>query len=61
MTRGARLDLKQREEVALFIQRSKDSKEIRRSQSVVLVDQRVDYDTISRLTGVKERSVVIVR
>jgi transposase len=61
MKRCARLDSKQIEELKSFIQRSEDSKEIRRSQSVLLVDKRVDYTTIENLTGFKERSVLIFR
>jgi transposase len=61
MRRCSRLDLRQREELESFIQLSKDSKEIRRSQSVLLVDKGVDYGTIFSLTGFKERSVLIFR
>lgn len=61
MKRCAKLDVKQRQELEIFIQSSKDSKEIRRSQSVLLVDQATDYGTIHSLTGFKERSVLIFR
>jgi transposase len=61
MKRCPRLDEKQKQELANFIRNSKDSKEIRRSQSVLLIDQEANYDAICSLTGFKERSVLIFR
>lgn len=61
MKRCPKLSEQQRRWLELFIQTSKDSKEIRRSQSVLLVDKDVDYITIKSLTGFKERSVLIFR
>lgn len=51
----------QKNELESFIQKSQDSKEIRRSQSVLLIDMEVDYRTIESLTEFKERSVLIFR
>lgn len=61
MKRCPKLDKNQKEELANFIRRSKDSKEIRRSQAVLLVDQETAYGVIYNLTGFKERSVLIFR
>ena len=61
MKRCPKLDSKQKQELEHFIKEATDSKEIRRSQSVLLVDREVDYATIHSLTGFKERSVLIFR
>jgi transposase len=61
MKRCLRLDEKQRDGLTNFIRNSKDSKEIRRSQSVLLIDRDTNYDEIYSLTGFKERSVLIFR
>ena len=61
MKRCPKLTDKQRSELESFVQNSGDSKEIRRSQSVLLVDKAFDYRTIESLTGFKERSVLIFR
>lgn len=61
MKRCPRLDGKQKQELANFIRNSKDGKEIRRSQSVLLIDLETKYDAIYSLTGFKERSVLIFR
>jgi len=61
MKRCPKLDKNQKEELTNFIRDSKDTKEIRRSQSVLLVDQETDYGAIYSLTGFKERSVLIFR
>lgn len=59
--RCAKLDLKQRQELENFVQSSEDSKEIRRAQTVLLVDLETDYGLIQSLTGFKERTVLIFR
>lgn len=61
MKRCAKLTYKQREELEEFVQKSEDSKEIRRSQAVLLVDLETDYELIESLTGFKERTVLIFR
>jgi transposase len=61
MKRCPKLENKQKEDLENFIRGSKDNKEIRRSQSVLLVDEETDYGLIYRLTGYKERSVLIFR
>ena len=61
MKRCPRLDEKQKQELGNFIRNSKDTKEIRRSQSVLLIDRETDYGVIYSLTGFKERSVLIFR
>jgi transposase len=61
MKRCPKLDVKQKQELERFIKEATDSKEIRRSQSVLLVDRDVDYGAIHSLTGFKERSVLIFR
>ena len=61
MKRCPKLTDIQKSELEFFIQKSRDSKEIRRSQSVLLIDKEVDYRTIESLTGFKERSVLIFR
>ena len=45
MKRCPKLDKNQKEELTNFIRDSKDTKEIRRSQSVLLVDQEVKRQT----------------
>jgi transposase len=61
MKRCKKLTSLQREELELFIKTSGDSKEIRRSQSVLLVDKETSYALIESLSGFKERSVLIFR
>lgn len=61
MKRCAILDFKQKQELEDFIQRASDGKEIRRAQAVLLVDRETDYVLIQRLTGFKERTVLIFR
>ena len=61
MKRCPKSNVEQKQELEKYIQNSKDSKEIRRSQSVLLIDKKTDYETIYSLTRFKERSVLIFR
>ena len=61
MKKCPKLTTQQREELSSFIRKSDDSKEIRRSQSVLLIDQKTHFEMIENLTGFKERSVLIFR
>ncbi|MFI0478933.1 MAG: IS630 family transposase, partial [Candidatus Rhabdochlamydia sp.] len=61
MKKCPRLTTQQREQLSSFIRKSDDSKEIRRSQSVLLIDQKTNFEVVENLTGFKERSILIFR